>query len=70
MKAKIQNAKYKFEHGHSPRGYGSWAFHPDFNVNASSPEIMWVHQSLYSDAKLKAAVHFGALGKFCVETLP
>ena len=70
MKARIQSDRYQFNHGHAPRGHGSWAFHPDFNVDALNPGILWVNQSTFKPAAKKAAAHFGALGFHTVEVLP
>ena len=70
MKARVESAKYQFNHGHAPRGHGSWAFHPDFNVDSLSGEILWVHHSNFGPAARQAAKHFGALGFFSVQVLP
>ena len=62
MKTRIETNGYQFAHGKSPRGHGSWAFAPRFNTDALSPDILWVHQSSYADAKRAAQAHFAAKG--------
>jgi hypothetical protein len=69
MKTEILTHRYQFAHGRAPRGFGSWAFHPNFNVDATSPEILWVNQSTYGDAKKKAIAHFSVLGIPAVHAL-
>jgi hypothetical protein len=49
MRIQFHTREYQFEHGHAPRGFGSWAF--DFD-NASAR--FWAHSMTYADAK-KAA---------------
>jgi hypothetical protein len=57
MKTRIQTDRYTFATGHSPRGMGNWAFHPDFNVDACSTEIFWFNAN-FRDAKRAAQLHF------------
>ena len=70
MKARVESAKYQFNHGHAPWGRGSWAFHPDFNLDVLSREILWVHGRKFGPAAQQAAEHFGKLGFDSVEVLP
>ena len=48
---KFDTRPYECSHGHAPRGRGSWAFHPDANVSAMSPEIIWTPSMTYAEAK-------------------
>ena len=66
-KPRVETERYTFTHGHAPRGHGSWAFHPNFNVDSLSTEILWVHNASYSEAKKKAQEHFA--GQFSVNVL-
>jgi hypothetical protein len=69
MKTRIETDRYEFSHGKAPRGQGSWAFHPNFNVDATSPEILWVHQATWGQAKKAAIAHFSAKGIDTVQAL-
>lgn len=69
MKTRIETSRYQFAHGKAPRGHGSWAFHPDFNVDASSAEILWVHRATFGEAKKAAVAHFSAKGTTSVHAL-
>lgn len=41
---------FQSAHGKMPRGRGSWAFHPDANVDSSDSSIIW-YSGMYTDAK-------------------
>ena len=56
----VYTDRYHFAHGRQPKGYGAWAFHPNFNVDCQDPEIIWVYQATYAEAK-KAAKNIAAL---------
>lgn len=55
--------KYVSTHGRIPRGWGRWGFHPDFDVDALSPEIFW-HNGSFAHARRKAVAHFAGKAAF------
>jgi hypothetical protein len=57
IKTRVAIYKYFSAHGQLPRGCGRWGFHPDFNVDALSPEIFWSNGT-FAEAKRKAVAHF------------
>ncbi len=62
MAAKIDfwTDKFELSHGKSPRGFGSWAFALNGHEldDGDSPNILWVHQSNFTNAKKVAKEHF------------
>ena len=69
MKTEILTHRYEFAHGKAPRGRGSWAFHPNFNVDASDRSIFWTPSVTWQEAKKLAVAHFSALGVPAVHAL-
>lgn len=70
MNARILNETYQWTHGRTPRGTGSWAFAPSLKTDILSPDILWIHNAGYGEAKKKAAAHFGAQGRRTAHVLP
>lgn len=65
---RIDSWRYAANLGHQPKGFGNWAFHPDFNVDALDNSIFWITAN-YSDAKKAAKAHFASLGISYVQVL-
>jgi len=53
MTIEFRTNEYRFAHGHTPRGYGNWAFffHPSRRIE----DAFWVW-GMYSEAKKTARV--------------
>lgn len=49
MKVEVKDFKYRFSHGHSPRGKGEWFFHTRLNA-----EEHYVYNGYYTEAKKRA----------------
>jgi hypothetical protein len=56
--------EYVFSHGHSPKGYGSWAFVPYGLHHRGNylDYVKWFNAMTYGDAKRAAAKAFAAEG--------
>lgn len=49
MRVEVKDFKYRFVHGHSPRGKGEWVFHSCMNADQH-----FVHNGYYTEAKKQA----------------
>ena len=52
-KVEVNSDGFQFAHGRKPSGRGGWAFHPDFDVDPSSSEIIWANGT-FTEARREA----------------
>ena len=49
-RVQIWTETFRLDRGRSPRGRGSWAFHPDSQVDPCSDEVIWTPSMNYGEA--------------------
>lgn len=59
---RVDTHGYQMAHGKAPRGTGSWAFGPQRYTDVLSPDMLWVHNASFAQAKAQAVAHFAARG--------
>ena len=50
-RVEIDTRLYAMAYGRSPKGRGGWAFHPDADVAATDPSIIWTPSMTYDEAR-------------------